>query len=124
MTDSLFANHHDGPSAGPLVSVDGDTSSHEAMKQIGEESPDALALVGSLLQASAQQNLATMDRLYESEKRRRMILEALIDETIDRLEDAHMGSAREYERAVRDLRFGGHGREGELLARHRENYPL
>lgn len=80
----------------------------------------AFSLMGEILTASAAANFRTMDRLYEGERERRQALEVLIEDVLERLDDAHMGSAREYEQAVRPLRFGVAGREEALAARHHE----
>lgn len=89
--------------------------------QIAKQSPEAAGLVFDLITASMDASNRTMDTLYEREREHRQALEVLIDDVLDRLYDAHMGSAREYETAVKPLRDGIYGRMSELAARHRES---
>lgn len=78
-------------------------------------------LITQIMGASAASNFRTMDTLFEREREARQALEMLIDEVLDRLDRAHMGSAREYETAVMPLREGVWGRMAELAAKHPEN---
>jgi len=89
--------------------------------EIAKESPEAAGLAYDLITASMNATHRTMDTLLEREREHRQALEVLIDDVLDRLDHAHMGSAREYEQAVKPLRVGIYGRMSELAARHREN---
>lgn len=89
--------------------------------EIAERSPEAAGLVFQIVTASMDANHRTMDALYEQERELRQAYEVLFDDVLGRLDDAHMGSAREYERAIQPLRMGVYGRVSELADRHRQN---
>ncbi len=93
------------------------------MIEIAQESPEAAGLIHQILTASSQSIQKTMDSLYEQEREHRQALEVLIDMVLESLEAAHMGSAREYEKAVAPLRRGVHGRISFLASHHREADP-
>ena len=90
------------------------SESEETVHPYGE----AGGLVLDIVTASMNSNFETMDRLYEGERRRRQALEVLVDDVLGRLETAWGGTAREYEKAVRPLRFGA---SDALADRHAEN---
>ncbi len=76
------------------------------------------ALIGDILTASARSVGETMDRLYENERRRRQMLEVLIDQTLDAAEQAFGGTVREYEACLDRLRYGAKDALADL---HDEN---
>lgn len=100
-----------------------ESNNQAAVTAIAEESPEAAGLVYQIITASMDANNHIIDQLYEAERRRRQALEVLIDDVLANLENAHMGSAREYERAVAPLWRGviPGPEEDAMAARHRDN---
>lgn len=80
----------------------------------------SVGLVGDILTASARQLSATQDRLWEGERRRRMVLEVRVDLFLDAVDKVFGGTTRDYENAINLLRYPS-GNEDALLAMHPEN---
>lgn len=90
---------------------------------LAESGMDArgVGLVGDILFASSQSIQRTQDRLWEAERKRRMVLEMQIEAFLDAAERAHMGSTREYEAAIDVLRYPKP--DSVLLSRHPDFTP-